>query len=453
MSRFSQYWALIAFSATGQHTSQQQPAAQKLIQQLYPGVQANGEVINDRHLQRQLLTQANGDFNSPAMMALRCYISHQTLAICSNFAKKFGQKHSFQTQDLLGYVLDDNGKPASAKDRYQIRSAQILKKFDPAKSSLSTWTKQLIHTDKDLNAFFNQQGLRLISDWALLNTATRGKIKRLFLGAATLNKNLALLEAYHQVYRQARLMTGDRSPCKEPSIQQCEAISDLLSAQSFSLSSNQVPGELLALAKLIREDDISVKRGAPPSQSLDVPEQQAKLEAIAIEGDPKIEDEIPWELLVERYQAELSACLHRAAKDVITKRHQRLKPKKAKIYPTAMLLRYCEGWKMAEIAPHVGINDQTGVTRLLDLKHLRADLRHQAIACLQCQLSEILSPYMKPDQLAELDQRLENLLGSELDQLIKAEADETQTPRQYVTERSRLAQVISQVLQEIYPTP
>jgi hypothetical protein len=458
MSRFNQYWTLITPTATGQPKTQPQTTAQDLIQQVHPEASANSEVPNDRQLQRQLLTLATSgsslDFKHPATLALRCYISHQTLAICRDLAKKFGQKHLFSASDLLGYVLDDNGKPQTPDSPYRIHSAQILKKFDPAKASLSTWTKQIIQTDDGLNQFLNQQGLRLISDWALLNhAASPGKIKRLLKDAPTLSQTLALVNAYHQVYRQARVLNGERGPCKAPSPQQCQTISDRLTPLSFSLPADQVLDELLNLAKLIREDDIATKRGAPPSQSLDIPDQQAQLEVLVSNSEPEIEDDIPWQLLSDRYQTELSACLHSAAKDVISTRHQRLKPQKAAIYPRAMALFYCEGWKMTEIAPHLGINDQSGITRLLELKQFRADLRHSVIACLQSKLSEILSPHMPPAQLANLDQRLDENLGIQLDQLIKAEKDEAQTPSQHITDRSRLAQVISQVLQELYPKP
>jgi len=470
MHRFNQYWTLIRLSDRGEGHPQELPQAKALIQKLHPGIADNREIDDEitgdpsfqRQLQQQLLSQANGDFDSPAMLALRCYISHQILIICRDFANKFGQNHLFSTSDLLGYVLDDSASPASAisgsssrgqlqpVSRYRMRSAQILDKFDPAKASLSTWTKQIIQADRDLNDFFHQQGLRLISDWALLNTATPGKITRLLPGAANLAQTVALLNAYHAIYRQARLMNGDRGRCKTPTAEQCQAISNALSAQSISRSAAQVLLDLQALAHLIREDDIAIKRGTPPSTSLDRLEQQAQLETLANVEAPETEDETPWTQLSERYQAEFSACLHWAAKDVITKRHQRLKPKKAEIYPRAMILFYCEGWKMAEIASHLGINDQSGISRLLDLKRFRADLRHQAIAQLQSRLSEIFSPHMSPAQLAELDHRIDITLGPEIDRLIKAETDEAQTPRQYLTNRSDLAQTISQVLEDLY---
>jgi len=475
MHRFNQYWTLIRLSDRGEGHPQELPQAKALIQQLHPSIADNREIDAEitgdpsfqRQLQQQLLSQANGDFDSPAMLALRCYISHQILIICRDFAKKFGQSHLFSTSDLLGYVLDDSPSPSSftpgsirskgqsqPAPHYRVRSAQILDKFDPAKASLSTWTKQIIQADRDLNDFFHQQGLRLISDWALLNTATPGKITRLLPGAANLAQTVALLNAYHAVYRQTRLMNGDRGRCKAPTAEQCQAISNALSAQSISRSAAQVLLDLQALADLIREDDIAIKRGTPPSESLDRPEQQAQLDTLASLEASEIEDETPWQQLSDRYQAEFSACLHWAAKDVITKRHQRLKPKKAEIYPRAMILFYCEGWKMAEIASHLGINDQSGISRLLDLKRFRADLRHQAIAQLQNRLSEIFSPHMSPAQLAKLDHRIDITLGPEIDRLIKAETDEAQTPRQYLTNRSTLAQAISQVLKNLYaPQP
>lgn len=451
MSRFNQYWTLLKLTGSGKGKPQTLPPVKALIQGLNPGVTDTDKVPNDRQLQRQLFKQANGNFNAPAMLALRCYISHQILAICRDLVTKFGENYLFKLEEILPFVLNDEGKPIQGS--YQPISHKILTTFNPERANLSTWTNRLVTSDDDLNAYLAQQGLRLISDWALLNTATHGKINRLLPGADHLDQTIVLLDAYHEVYRQARLIKGDRGPCKVPSPQQCQIISDRLTTHSISLSADQVMDELLALAKLIRDDDIATKRGAPRSKSLDIPEQQAQLEALASETEPEVEDEIPWEQLSKLYQAELSACLHSAAKDVITQRHQRLKPKKAAIYPRAMTLFYCEGWKMTEIAPHLGINDQSGVTRLLELKRLRAGLRHHAINCLQSQLGELFSPHMSPAQLAALDQRLDENLGPQLDQLIKDEKDQTQTPRQHVTERSTLTQIICEVLQELYPAP
>ena len=448
MSCFNQYWTLIKLTGSGKGTPQKLPKVKAIIQNLHSNATETDKVPNNRQLQRQLFEQANQDFNSLAMLALRCYISHQTLAICHDFVTKFGDKYALKTEEILPILLDDEGK--LPQGTYKPQSHKILTTFNPERASLSTWSSRLINSNSEFNQYLEQQGLRRITDWAMLNSVKPNKIKRLQKNAPNLDQTLALLQAYQTVYTHDRLLQGKRGKrCEDPTPNQCQAMSELMVQQGFTTTAESILANLKALAQLIRTEV------APPSISLDIPDQRDHYENLSLTtDDPELQEFSPADFL-EHSKAELSACLPQIAKDIIQQHHQRLKPKKAVLYPRAMTLFYCQGRTMTEIATDIGMNDQTSVTRLLKLKQLRADIRHGVITHIKPKLSQLVTPHLSPTQLQDLDKNLDHYLGETLDGLIRSEKDQAQMPRQYAEsqKRSVLAQVISQILQQLYPIP
>lgn len=83
---------------------------------------------------------------------------------------------------------------------------------------------------------------------------------------------------------------------------------------------------------------------------------------------------------------------------------------------------------MAALAPKIGLSGTVPVTRLLQLKRLRADVRHRLIQQLQRVVPELAKDFVSAERLSQLDQLLEQFLTQAVDQLMDAAAREAQNP-------------------------
>ena len=96
----------------------------------------------------------------------------------------------------------------------------------------------------------------------------------------------------------------------------------------------------------------------------------------------------------------------------------RRKPPKDQTFLKAMDLFHREGKSMTEIAPLVGLQKQFQVTRLLELKELRADVRQKWLNLLQQRLPQLLKDYVTPQALEQLEQQLNQRLNAVLEELV-----------------------------------
>lgn len=84
---------------------------------------------------------------------------------------------------------------------------------------------------------------------------------------------------------------------------------------------------------------------------------------------------------------------------------------------------------MSDIAPHVGLKAQYQVTRLLQLKDLRADIRHQILLDLRERVWQAAQPFADPNRLYILNKQLDSLLTEQVDGVMQAAAAEASVPR------------------------
>jgi hypothetical protein len=442
------YWTLLQLRANGTTKAKVLPIAQTTLQDLLQ--QTGGKIpeVHSRIFQGQLLRESQSPL--AAQLCLRCYISHQILNICHQLAEQFGFSHGFTSQDLLSIVLDDDGQAISGP--YRPRSQRILERFDPDIASLSTWSHRLIRCDDELNQFLKQQGLWLISDWAILNNRNSKTLHRTIATSTRLSRHQieqapALLESYQAVYRRDRLLHRQRGPCAPPTPEQLNEMGRCLQAQGQPpLTAKALLAELLVLAQELRLDRLSRHDGLRQAVSLEDLTGVEPVDERSLPVEPS-----PWQTLTTFYQQQLSDCLSQAIAAVLAQRIEPLAPTKQQQFLTALRSLYREGLKMGDIASRIGFTAQYQVSRLLNLKALRADIRQRTIACLLVQMREKVTTLVSPEQLQQLDQRLEELLSEQIDALITAEQESTQTPGQYVQEKSRLALEIGRILQENYP--
>ncbi len=418
MNATSRYWYLVRLDSQGRCRFDEQPAAQAWFQSHIQSPESTTE-LSDRIIQTQLVEhwRENGEQADIALLCLRCFVSHQIQATCQKIASRFGEKHGFTVEDLLPLVLTDDGKPLG---QYQPVAIEILQSFDPTQANLSTWASRLTQHHAELNqVLLKDYGLYQVSDWAILNDTTVEQVERILRdfhqqSKYEIEQAHQLLERYHQVYRQARFqqrLAGNRSRCSAPTEEQLKQINP-----------NRLPRLVLAqlrqLADLLRSYRIYARSGLRVTQSFDDPELPEPI--VSVPSD----DEIAQEKFLELYREQFLACLDDAIAHILTQRQT-----KHSNYLKALQAFQCEGCSMSAIAPMLDRETQVQATRTMNMKQLRADIRHTWIIKLFAQVQQLAEDYATPDKLRSLDQQLEQLLSDQIDAVMDEADRETRSAR------------------------
>ncbi|NJO20179.1 MAG: hypothetical protein HC838_09120 [Spirulinaceae cyanobacterium RM2_2_10] len=82
---------------------------------------------------------------------------------------------------------------------------------------------------------------------------------------------------------------------------------------------------------------------------------------------------------------------------------------------------------MSDIAAQLGLRDQPSVSRLLDLKHLRADIARTTLSQLKQRVLALAQAYVSPDGLRDLEARVQTVLAEEVDAAIANAQKEAST--------------------------
>ena len=390
-----------------------------------------------------------------AALCLRCFISHEIKKICIQLEAKFGAYYGFTRYDLFAFLLDDDGRlHLDLNTTYKSLPLQVLQKFDLSRASLATWTDRLVRQQHELNAFLLEQGLCMLSDWALLNETQPEKLRRVLTRSHQLTEReveqaIPLLESYHAVYRRDRILQGQKGACPPPTIAQLQEMSDLCQQQKArSIPPDVILTRLTSVAQRLRQYRISVGGGKPPSQSLDQSNtpllDQLGQNSQNLSDDPQIE-------FLKAYDLQFLGCLENAVKQAVDSRLQTLKPPKDKYFLTALKLFYCQKVAMGAIAKQIELQAQYQVSRFLKLDELRSDVRHWMFQCLQHSVKSIALDYAEPDKLDQIDQQIELALEEEVDILIQQEQANTKTRKDHAV-NTLLAQKLCQYLDTLSAT-
>lgn len=426
MSDNSRYWTLMRLEASGKARARVLETAKTWFEVCFDSVQADQvqprlwAVYQDQH-----------DEVVAAQLCLRCWVSQGIYQACAQLVHKFGQRYQFTLTDLLGYVLDDDGKPLGA---YQPLTVRILETFDATKGKLLSWVYKLTQSHPDINRLLLDRGLYRASDWAILNDTTLSQLQRVLSdiygwNEAEVSQGCHLLARYHQVYRQARLQQrlnkaiGHR--CEVPSDDQLRQIDAAQSPQA-------VLAQLRALAELLRDHKVQVRQGAPFAVSMD----DLDPDRLMVASDAPEDSETEAARFLQGYRRQLRQCLIDSLTTGIQVKIDKLKrkqPKKAQAFVKGLSLFHCEGLSMGAIAPQIGYQTQVQVTRLLDLKRFRQDIRNQIIPCLQTAVQTQALNYTSADQLTALAQQLDQLLSDDVDRVMAEAAAEAQMPKNRTT--------------------
>lgn len=431
MSESSKYWKLVrldAAEASGGYKLQLLPSAKVFFQtQIAPLGEEQGAIdpITDLF---DLQTAPTTDWKL-ARLCLRCYISYPILQSCYKRARLFGTGNGFTYRDLLPFVLNDDGTVEPAP--FTPFAIEILNSYSTAhQCSLSYWADLRVRRNPELNQFLLEHGLRLSSDWALLN---RAKLKDLE------GIDRPLVEVFHQVYRRDRPQQhrqGMRQKCSDPTERQLQDMLTVLRDRQVLLhSTNSLLAQLRRIAQNLRQQSIWGGRGFPlaePLETTDPETGEVSFKEIPDQqyiSDPEKSERL--ELQAFCYQ-QLLACLDHGIRTALSDRIQQLqqRPHYAQFAPQlipALRLFYFEGKSQGQIANILGMSNQSQVSRILNPKELLNSIRQHTIEAL---LQQILAKVrelkiaewpLTPDYLNHLMQQLDAFVDEQVFQPAFAE--------------------------------
>jgi hypothetical protein len=455
MDTMSRYWWLVRLDASGKKIVEEIVSAKAFFQQQFPVVDQS-LALTDSQIQQHLMTLVGNrsqptprDNTTPSTLAelcLRCFISHQIEQTCLQLESKFGQEHGFTRHDLFPFVLDDVGPerssafPKRRQSSYPSLATEVLRTFESNRASLSTWVGRLVKNCPELNVFLLEHGVYLVSDWAILNDTSAKQLRRILTEfyhrtEPEIQRAIALLESHHVVYRRDRLQqrqAGSLGRCPPPTLEQQQQMAARLSqATTTVISSEEMMAQLQDLAQQLRRYRIVARSGVWPMDSLDVPEtllaaeRQALVAAVEEEGTEQLE-------FLSAYRQQFIGCLDQALAQVTHHRlHllQQKSPERATQFLTALHLFHCQGAAMAEIAPRVSLQAQYQVSRLLQLKEFRADVRREMLQSIRAWTIEQSKRYANSAQLDRLDAQVDAALDEQITSLFAAATAEASVPK------------------------
>ncbi len=426
--------------------------------------------VPDATLVRQLwqqMRQGEEDHTDNRFLAescLRCYISHQIAQACLDLGAKFGSRNGFTYEDLLPFVLDDEGryctKVASRSLRsnsvhvpYRSLAMTILQTFDPAKGTLNTWVTRYVRQHPELKRFLLQHGVYIVSDWALLNDTTSKRLQQILAEVYQLTQlenqqACELMQSFHAVYREDRLqqrMARTKQPCQPPTTDQLVRIADDLKARtSRTLSPEAILRQLQAIATKLRQYRISAQGGLVLGVSFDQPEIQPFVDrAQTCEDDEEID-------FLKYYQNQFIECLDGAISEVIGDAIYKLQRQRLSVdqlFITALHFFHCQGQSMTQIAPQIGFKKQYEVSRLLKLNDLRADIRQRLLVLLRSRIVERAKLYADAERLQSLDRQVELILDEQIMGIIQEAESEAKNPIRNQPLRGLLARRLCRYLE------
>lgn len=440
----SKYWKLVTIYQGRNRKILEIPAAKSFFTQFFG---ESTDDVADGDIQRQLMDWYRDGYGETSLLAERCLLCFLSGILeqgCLQLARRFGEKYNFDVNDLLGFVLDDDGR-LSPFGNYQCFSRQILQSFDATQGSLTTWTSIRVKQHPELNKFLLERGVYLISAWAILNDTQPQQLRRILkdfhtLGELEIQEAEYLLQGYHTIYRSQRLQNirnKIRSKCLEPTYQQLAEIAIYIKDKTGRLFDNEtVRVKLNKLANQLREYRIYVRGGYLPIDSLDASitdKSNSLLDNLPAPSSESNEVSEESEFL-EFYRHQFHTSLQLALAKVTEARVRKLAKKdgKASIFLTALELSQCQKLAMKEIADKLGMTAQYAVTKLLKLKELRTDVQQEMLMILKDAVKEQAKRYGSVQSLNKLDEQLTIILSSEISKIIENSEAQSRTAKSYL---------------------
>jgi hypothetical protein len=444
----SKYWQLVRIDASGKRKIREIPAAKAFFAETF-GEFTTKENIPDIDIQHQLIKKCrdgNSQASQLAECCLRCCISWLIEQVCWQLAAKFKEYHGLSCNDLLPYVLDDDGRLGNVGG-YKCFSSLILESFNLEKSSLAVWTSMKVKQHPGLLQFLLESGVYIVSDWAILNDTQPKQLERIFrdfhcLTELEIQRAKHLLEAYHAVYRFQRLQKSPkviRTKCPAPTLEQLHEITLYLHNNEMETANNQqlpinlvyiesIMAQLENIAAKLRQYRIHIRGASLATESLDA----NAIERIAYHEVDSSENEKEEAEFLQFYHQQFLTCLEQALAIVTESRVKELERKdsdKAKSFLIGLQLFHCQKLSMAEIAKHLKLRAQDAVTRLLKLKEFRADVRQQMLLLLRNTIQEKAIIYSSVERLQQFENQITLALNEQINKVIESAETQSRTAK------------------------
>jgi hypothetical protein len=393
MGASSRYWNIWRVNPEGnklRYKSYFVSPAQEFVQRYLPSTQNEG-------MQSALLSyfHANNAVDMPsraqAGLCLRCYVSDPVLKACQKIDYLFGGDKSFTYQDLLPFVLNDDGKTPVILDcdrktqlilngdretqitAYKFFSIEILRTFHPDSHSMSldNWAYLQTRQHPELKKFLSEFGFKHLTDWALLNQARPKQLERLS------ERNRHIVDAFHAVYRRDRRQQVATKKCLDPSSAQLQEMLTYLQTSNVVLTPVDLVEELKQIAIQLRQYDIWSHRESLEYYDFDTETYKPRSD---LSSDPIDEFDMEKQELSEFFYYQLDLALSKAIKQEICDRIAALKQSKkyapfADHYILGLELYYTQGLSLKEIAPQLNMTSWDQARRILNPGDLLSKVR------------------------------------------------------------------------------
>jgi hypothetical protein len=449
MGQASKYWTILLLDGTGKSRPRELQNVKTFLADQFPNYLEEDSNLSEDQLVRSLLPQPHPE----AQLVLRCLISHQVVIACQSLVNQFGQFYGFAIGDLLPLVLDDDGKPWTNQGTYKILAQQVLDRFDPTAGKLSTWVTRLVRQHPAVSACLLDHGLYLVSDWAILNDTKPDQLYRIWTQHYNLSPQEAeqaccLLESFRRVYTPER-RPGSR--CKDPTTDQMDRIAQTLStALARPTSTAEMQKQLTQLCKRLRAYRILARGGQIRGLSVDDAQTLERIQDKVTYDRAPDEDNGLRDRLISACRDIFDSALPQAIHSAIAQAHGQFcaSPRsdtraKAKLYFPALQLFHGDRISMGDIAPRVGLKRQDDVSRLLNLNHLRTQVRNLVLTQCLGQIKPILQTQggLTCAQIDQAVAAIEALFAEQIDPILQEEEQRTRTPKAF-DRPTRFAQAI-----------
>jgi hypothetical protein len=372
-----------------------------------------------------------------AGLCLRCYVSRPILNACRKIDSLFGTQKCFTYQDLLPFVLNDDGETLilldddsktqlvldkNGKTRptdYKFFSMEILQTFKPnAQTSLSldNWVYLQTKQNNEVKNFLAEFGFKNLSDWALLNRARKTQLEQLS------ERDRHFVEVFHSVYRRDRRKNTSAAKCLDPSKDQLHEMLTLLQKHDVAIED---PAQLMAalkhVASQLRQYDIWSSREPlelyNPDDSNYTPRSDLPHESYDAQ-------ELERQELLAFFEEQLKTALSQAIEKGICDRITVLE--KSKYAPFApkfipgLQQYYEQGLSLKEIAPQLEMTSWDQARRILNPGELLNTVRTLTLEkVLDCVLDKahrmgLTQIPPQPDYLQTLMEQIEAFADTEI---------------------------------------
>ena len=337
-----------------------------------------GEANPSPELDRLLLQRSQANNDPHPLLCLRCHISHPLEAWVRALHGRFHTSYDLDLKALASYALDDTGgltlrcspdrqEPFTFEALQKLPSGlispfsgEVLRTYDPSRCGLPHWARMKLQCHNELKAYLRQQGLLLISDWALLADSSPRRIceswDRCGSGAYSSESMEMLHSRFRTLYREA--MAAYRSRTGKGSGWQPDQmfLQELAPDQAPTDTSDQLQSMATAVRKLMsgRWMQSTISAGDETADQID-PNSEAQ-----------DDDENPGEAQAMRVQIEAAIA---KALDATMPGEMAREQRKFTKAPERLLAwkLYGEGMSQREIAQHCD-HQQAWVSKLLDEK-------------------------------------------------------------------------------------